>query len=474
VMDGDKNVGTFGVIEQGAAKTMCAIDGVVTDDPFPTKRATRPIKGAKVYLYEEIYYILDAQKQALPPAGAVIIDSTVTGDNGSYTIADIAAGWYRISFVAAGYVTRTMGLSLTGDTTINVALLTEGASASVSGIVTAINPDCPENADCVVQPVEGCSVTVILGECEDVVYPLRSSAPITDAIIAPICPVYTAVTDADGRYTISNIPLIYNGQAATVTARKTDFSTVVKTALLYNGTTAEVNFQLQPVWSHRGSVTVDGVVYSVVTEKAVYNKGEYLKARYIVDNQSQQTVTFGGHGTGQDLCTYGMMLTDQDGNTVYSTADHQVCTMIYRQWELAPGEKDSIEFPPYYLDGDYTALTVSAQMLGKDETKASVDIAVQAMSTDARKAAAVHASTAGTSMSVSRPGVLTLNLARDQKVTIGLYRLNGSRIALLADNTRLAAGRHEIRMNAKAWGKGAAVVRISGEDFSMTERIRLR
>ncbi|MBD3392695.1 MAG: hypothetical protein GF418_11395, partial [Chitinivibrionales bacterium] len=58
VKDGDSVVGSFYVGDSSVPVEEYTIDGTVYDDPAPLKRASQPIEGAKVYLREELMWIM--------------------------------------------------------------------------------------------------------------------------------------------------------------------------------------------------------------------------------------------------------------------------------------------------------------------------------------------------------------------------------------------------------------------------------
>jgi hypothetical protein len=394
----------------------------------------------------------------------------LTGADGSFVFKNVPGGSYNLKFAANGYVTRTVALTLLIDTTVTIALLNKGASASVNGYVSRMH-DNPAMSSVI--PLEGCTVTVTT-ESEDGIYYLRADEPVAnDAVMPVMMPVYMAITDAKGYFSIDGIPLVYNGVMAAVYVHPAGYAPEVKQAALYNTQSTQVVFNLQQAFSNRDSVDVGGVVYSVVTEKALYERGEYLSVRYYVHNQSGETVSFTNHGRGQDLCTYGLTLTDEDGVKVFSTSDSLMCTLISTQWQLAPGGKDSVIFDPYLLDGDYTSMTVSAQMIGNDLSLSSIDVEISAaLSAEERKVPALSETRVST-MAVSSNGTLSLALNRDQRVTICLYQLDGKRVAVIADNRIMSAGNHLVKLNRKNSGKGIVIVRVTGDDFNLSRKIQL-
>jgi hypothetical protein len=235
--------------------------------------------------------------------------------------------------------------------------------------------------------------------------------------------------------------------------------------------TTTVDFDLQKSFVNRDTVVSGGVVYSIITEKKVYSQREYLRAKFVVHNQSNKTVKFGGVGPGH-LCTYSMTLTDQNEKKVYSTTDNLGCPALYTEWDLKPGEKDSINFNPYFLGGDYTKLTVTGQMIGKDSTKVSVDVDVLKMMV-ASQPMSSHTLLSKRVIFNSATSSLQFALERPQNVRISAYLLNGKAVKELSSERFLAAGNHVVSFDRLRAMHCVLVVLVKGEDFSEIKRIRL-
>ena len=116
---------------------------------------------------------------------------------------------------------------------------------------------------CLLTPIEKCTVTVR----KEIYYvgPVKMDAAIAPI---PIGPVYTAVTDAQGRYTIDSIPVTVNGEWIVVTARKAGFVAQAIDSTLWNTMTTRVNFSLvksnvsakKPVSTHQNIARNTGAV----------------------------------------------------------------------------------------------------------------------------------------------------------------------------------------------------------------------
>ena len=260
VFDGEDAVLRFSVAEKGSVKTH-TIDGVVTEDTGPLE-IFAPLEGVTVYLQmqDDIYFIDDPI--IMPPEIPYrTVDSAKTDQNGHYEFSGIAGGYYRLGFVKDGYQSKygngwywAGGFTLQADTTINASLLPVDAAAVVNGNVAWA--DCPDIGDgpCILEPVAGCSITVN--------FPLILMYDAVQMGSQQLVGL-TAVTDREGNYTISDVPVTYSNQPVTVSAAKEGFAPASERAALYNRGIATVNFILEKSYSNSVSEVKDGIVFTV-------------------------------------------------------------------------------------------------------------------------------------------------------------------------------------------------------------------
>lgn len=129
------------------AQAQVTVSGIVSDDPYPSKRASVPIEGATICLKgpgQYIWLVPDCASETTTPA------------SGEYSF-DLDGADYCMDVSASGYIAqRHCFQGLAADTTINTGLLAMGSHASVAGSIVTEMCDagsCPPLADngCVVQ-----------------------------------------------------------------------------------------------------------------------------------------------------------------------------------------------------------------------------------------------------------------------------------------------------------------------------------
>jgi hypothetical protein len=444
VMDGETKVGEFRV-----RNPLYSIKGIVTDDPYPAKRTPQPLGGVKIYLREPLL--------SISPVGYKTVDSAVTTADGTFGFKDILKGSYRLSFSVNGYNSTNKHINLESDTFFEVKLLKDNAHAHVSGTVTTVT--CNDNGTCTVHAVPECTVTVRFKD---------NILPFIDSDIGKLAPppTWTTVTDLHGNYTISDISLSKNHQKIEVSAHKKDYKTSTKTAELNNMTSTRVDFQLEKTYENKNEVIVDGVSFTVATEKSSYKLYETVKVRYTIENKSMASVSY----TFNSTCKYDMLVESDQGEELYHYLGNVPCLQRITKIELDPGE--SVDFPfDYRVSDAYEYLTISTWMAGYDKSKVSVDVPIELETLVVHKhhvtPKGVHRLTHS-----SRTGSLVLNLYKGQKVTIDAFLLSGKKIGSLSQNTFFEAGSHTI-LDARAAEKanGMIIVRVRGDNFQETKKI---
>lgn len=232
VHDGDVTVGRFAVTVEPVAKRV-TIDGTVMEDTGPLDYM-KLLSGVKVYLREPMEFVLYKSMAASDMIPTRLVDSAVTDQFGRFAFADIDTGSYMLSFAGSAHQGEWLWLNARRDTTVSVTLLPLGATAGITGTVTEA---CPPNAFCLHSPpIEGCTVSVMIAL---VMYKSQAPAP-SDSL--------TAITDSEGRYAISGIPLYSSGAAYMVTARKAGYHDTTANPSLQYGYTATVDLALMPDW----------------------------------------------------------------------------------------------------------------------------------------------------------------------------------------------------------------------------------
>ncbi len=216
------------------------ICGMVSEDTSPYE-ILKILKGVKIYLQkqENIIIYLDSlpvlkiqNQQISDQLLYYTVDSTESDEDGKYCFDKVEGDNYRLMFVKDGYQTKYTSFELTEDITINAALLPEGASTTITGSVLKITDKEGE------VPAEGCTVTV---EFPLTVIIMKEGIGKKSASTVE----YTSVTDENGEYIITEIPVTYDNQPVTVTASLEGYSPVSKSVSLYNNFTATIDFMLE-------------------------------------------------------------------------------------------------------------------------------------------------------------------------------------------------------------------------------------
>lgn len=215
---------------------MISVDGHVFTDPYPTRMASMPIEGVKVYLQPQLMILM--KQGAIFPGYTV--DSTTTDASGYFAFKQVSAASYNLSLQHKSYETRNVALTATEDTTLRLSLLARGAHGQIAGVVT-IGAVATPYAPALLVPLQQCTVTVWIDPAY--YYPL----PVVDLPVTPErMASYTAVTDKNGVYSIDSIPISYNNTRAYVTASKTGFTPQSVDTGVWNTMTTKVNFTLIP------------------------------------------------------------------------------------------------------------------------------------------------------------------------------------------------------------------------------------
>jgi hypothetical protein len=449
-------VATFAVTEKIVTY---GVSGTVIQDPGILATAT-PIPKAMVYLKTAgISPILLAQAIAIPLY--TVIDSAVTDASGKFSFASVAQGSYDLGFTASGYQSRDVSVSVPPDTVMTVSLLAANAKCSVTGFVTR-DMQCGSGlpVPCPIAPVAGCSVSVSLPV---LVMPLAKQG----ALIAG--PLYTAITSATGGYDIDSIPVRYSGRTVTVTASKSGYSPESSQATLYSNSSVTVNFVLHQAFANAETTTVSDVQFIVATEKSSYVRGDSIKVRYMVTNNSMATVTY-DFSSG---CQFDMVAMAPPRDTVTWYGRLLACTMMATQIALAPGESKTMNYPGFVDNDTAGSLAITAKMIGYDRSasalvvpigKATAAAPVQRKISDAKKPVISYSAATKT---------LSLNIARSQYVSVSAYVVSGQKVSQLSTKKFLTAGTHAIHLTDASLSNGIIIFRVEGEGFSAVKRVNL-
>ncbi len=305
-------------------------------------------------------------------AGATVkwnTTSAATNSSGVYTLNNVAGGSQTLTASATGYLPLSSTVNVSGNTTLNFQLATagilnvkvvnssgaavSGAPVSLSGGVIATTLSGTTNSSGVYSsnwiPIGNYTVssgpvtesaTVSTGKTTSITITQQSGGPTTGTISGAVTNSssgaalsgamvssgsISATTQADGSYTLANVP----AGTVTVTASMAGFQTANQTVTLTAGGAATANFSLAPSTTSTGIVTgkvtniSNGAVLSGATVKwnttAVSTDSSGV---YTLNNVTSGTQTFTASATGYLARSSAISVTG--GAT--STLDFQLAT----------------------------------------------------------------------------------------------------------------------------------------------------
>ena len=445
------------VIDPPISVDSFSISGTVYTDPRPSEMVSRPIAGCTVYLSDQIYYLM--ADGAAPYAPIATIDSVITEADGNYSFDKQPVGSYQISFNHSDYTALALPVYLQVDTMINVQLLPAGAKAAVSGNVSYYVPPRPGLVGLAApQPLPNCSVWVYTGSNGGIM-PYAAE----QRLIAIYQPLYLAVTDALGNYSIDSILIDQYEQAFTASVYKDGYvGKSIDSTLVYASTTV-INFMLEKSYVNVDSNRVNNVVYKLTTEKTAYATGEYIYATYSVTNKSNGDKTF-NFSSG---CQYDYLIQDKAGAKVYQHSDLLDCARMATSFTLKPDSSKSYavsySVPATLAD----SLKLTMRLLGTSYANSAVTIPALITQTTA---VVPHASIKTGSLSglsiTMKNGQMIMKNSVAQRITIEAFQLNG-RSTVLASGF-YAAGNHALVSSTPL--SGMVIIRARSEQGSTVKR----
>ena len=108
----------------------------------------------------------------------------------------------------------------------------------------------------------------------------------------------------------------------------------------------EANFELIPLFSNRNSKNVDGIVYTVATNKQIYKMNEKIDIKYSIQNTTNRKVVYEGFSKN---CEYEMTITTINGYPIYTYSDHTNCMRMLSSITVDAHQTVDQIFPSYYF-----------------------------------------------------------------------------------------------------------------------------
>jgi hypothetical protein len=478
-----KTVTTFTV---APPKNSLHVSGVVSEDNGILE-AFKAVAKCKVYLRDYTLVPYDSCPMCADtfvnyakasvvigiPAG-VLVDSAVTDANGRYQFLSVKQGSYMLEFVAAGYQTRTVSATVPPDTVMNVSLLTAPAFATIKGTVreTICTPPDPfKGSVCSVSPVPGCTVYVIF---QIIMASSLNKKTAADTTFLPAGPSYygpyMAITDNSGSYVIDSVPISYDYRSAIVVVRKDGYASDSKQVSLYPNSAVTADFMLAKQFSNARSKAINGLIFTVATDKQTYRPYEQVRVRYSVINNTMATVTFNSFGCSN----FGMFATNPLGDTVCTYPGPIECFALPPPIVLASGDTTSTEFVNFFYYDTLSPLIVTGKVAGYDKTEVAVTVFLTTGGTPVKAPTANPAGVKQPTVSYSSLAkTLYVKIDKPQNLSVAAFGVDGKKIPRLSRSGFFSAGTHSFGMGAASCASNIIILRVKGETFSSVQRINL-
>jgi len=438
------------------------LDGNVSENTGPLD-VYIALEGVKVFL--QVYELeinppimqADGPSLIAPQLPTVTLDTATTDNNGYYDFGETPAGYYLLAFSKKGYKYKSyVGVNLEADTTVNVSLLPDDAAGGIQGTVTSM--ECPTNpmslAPCKILPIEGCSITV----SPMLIMPMTYAAP-EPIMISP----YSAVTDAQGMYSVDNVPIETWSSQVQVTAACTDYPPVTKYVSLNYGFLETVDFVVEKEYSNVVKEVADEIEFRIATNKTFYQPFEQVKVEYSVKNLSSKDVTYNFGG-----CQGDMTVDTGSGDALYHYLSLVGCLAVMSEITLAPGDSTVMKYNGWRTPSAGTGpYTITAWLVGYDGTKVSINI-------DKEKTL----KTIGSSVLIEtysasiRDNILNIDLVEGGDYKLRIFDLLGKEINYFTKSLNLHSGNNKIKLNLNQSNSKHLFLSIQGSGLSELIRIR--
>ncbi len=444
---------------------LIVVKGTVVDDPSPLKRASMPVPRASVYLLQDLTGgNVGASIDRLIATG--LLDSTMTDDKGNYSFIGMGVGSYIIACRHPDFRPASAEVTVRGDTTVNFALVPASASASVGGVVSEFLAE-----DAKTIPMEGCTVLV----SKD---PMLMTAASAALIIAD--PVYRAVTDKNGAYLISDIPISSNGEQWHVLAYGNGYREG-KAVYLYNSAQQTVDFTFSKAYSNNASVTFGGATFTTASDKYIYQENDPVRIRYTITNPSRSDMKFGPFS---GRCEYDLIITAGTDRRIYqASAQPVVCLDTIATIVVEAGQTVTHDFPAWYssdllktvLGETMVAprsikLNCAARLRGKeyDSTAVAVPITIEFTYPLGTVTGQKKGNSALVSFSAAT-NMLSFNFDKPQTVSVNVYTLEGAMVPLQGGQRQVPAGMHTLSLQNMLGNRrqstGVYIIGVKGSGF---------
>lgn len=217
--------------------------------------------------------------------------------------------------------------------------------------------------------------------------------------------------------------------------------------------------------------TIDGVLFTISTDKKYYSSGDSVRVRYRMKNGSMGTVLYDFN----TACPFDLQFVDSRGATVYSLLASRACLPDSSHILLSPSAEKTESFAPVPLNlKKEDSLTVKAQMAGYPLSTVQVKVRWESAATVppvvALEGRAGHKPVLEFNHETK---MLIIRVDRAQRLTISAFILTGQKVNKLSCEKFLAPGTHLISFNNKKLADGVVVFKVEGNGFSESKTINL-
>jgi hypothetical protein len=217
--------------------------------------------------------------------------------------------------------------------------------------------------------------------------------------------------------------------------------------------------------------TVDGVVFSLVANKAQFSSGDTLRVRYRIRNRAMGTVLYDFNST----CQFDVQVNGAKGRRLYSFLENQTCSSRPSRITLRPSAETVMTFPPIPLAMKRAdTLQIMGQMAGYPLSTVRLSLPYVAAESASEP---VYLEGGNARKPVVEfnydTKMLVIKLDRSQRLSISAFVLTGKKVNKLSCERFLAPGTHLISFNNRKLADGVVIFKVEGDGFSESKTINL-
>jgi hypothetical protein len=276
--------------------------------------------------------------------------------------------------------------------------------------------------------------------------------------------------DNNGFYVIDSVPISYANRNDIVMVRKYGYASDSKRVSLFPNSAVIADFMLVRQFANANSNTVNGLTFSVATEKQTYQHGDQIRVRYSVKNNTMATVTFNASGCSN----FDIVAVNPYGDTVYRYPGLVECKAPPPPIVLTSGDSITTDFDYFYYYDTLSPLLVTGKVVGYDKTEVAVTVFLTPDGTPVKSPATKPAGFKQPLLSYSSlTKTLYVTIDKPQNVSIAAFSVDGKKIPQLSQARFFNSGTHAVAVGNSGCAASIVIVRVQGEKFSSVKRINL-